>query len=135
MKTNPTEACDLPKVYKKEIKPLEQEDIRRFLDAIQGHRFEIACTRYRHPIEDVAVSLPVENGSVITVHASRCQKCNLVFMQKAQYLRLRKEHRILIADFCELSEDGYSIIPPGKFAAESPLTLCGYNVSSLSFEV
>ena len=89
----------------------------------------IACTRYKHPIEDVAVSIPVENGSVITVHASRCKKCDLVFMQKAQYLRLRKEHRILIADFCELSDDGYTIVPPGKFAAESPLMLCGYSVN------
>ena len=40
LKYNPTEACDLPKVYKKEIVPLEQDDIRKFVDAIKGHRFE-----------------------------------------------------------------------------------------------
>jgi integrase len=44
LKYNPTEACDLPKVYKKEIQPLEQDDIRRFLIAIRGHRYEILYT-------------------------------------------------------------------------------------------
>ena len=40
LKYNPTEACELPKVYKSEIAPLEQEDIRKFLTAIKGCRFE-----------------------------------------------------------------------------------------------
>lgn len=40
LKYNPTEACDLPKVYKKEIVPLEQDDIRKFVSAIRGNRFE-----------------------------------------------------------------------------------------------
>ena len=40
LKYNPTEACQLPKVYKKEIVPLEQDDIRRFIAAIKGCRFE-----------------------------------------------------------------------------------------------
>ncbi len=44
LKYNPTEACDLPKVYKKEIQPLEQDDIRKFLAAIRGHRYETLYT-------------------------------------------------------------------------------------------
>lgn len=40
LKFNPVDACDLPKVYKKEIAPLEQDDIRRFVAALQGHRHE-----------------------------------------------------------------------------------------------
>lgn len=40
LKFNPTDACDLPKVYKKEIEPLEQDDIRKLLAAIRGHRYE-----------------------------------------------------------------------------------------------
>lgn len=40
LKYNPTDACDLPKVYKKEIAPLEQDDIRKFMTAIKGTRFE-----------------------------------------------------------------------------------------------
>ena len=40
LKYNPTEACQLPQVYKKEIVPLEQDDIRRFIGAIRGCRFE-----------------------------------------------------------------------------------------------
>ena len=40
LKYNPTDACNLPKVYKKEIVPLEQDDIRKFLAAIRGCRYE-----------------------------------------------------------------------------------------------
>ena len=40
LKFNPADAYDLPKVYKKEIAPLEQDDIRKFVNAIKGHRYE-----------------------------------------------------------------------------------------------
>ena len=40
LRNNPSDACDLPKVYQKEIVPLEQEDIMKFLNAIQGNKFE-----------------------------------------------------------------------------------------------
>ena len=38
---NPADACDLPKIYKKEITPLEQGDIEKFLEAIRGNPFEL----------------------------------------------------------------------------------------------
>lgn len=38
---NPTTACELPKVERKEIKPLDDDAIRAFMKAIQGHRFEV----------------------------------------------------------------------------------------------
>ena len=37
---NPSDACTLPRVERKEIKPLDSETITEFLKAIQGHRFE-----------------------------------------------------------------------------------------------
>lgn len=37
---NPTDPCVLPKIVKKEIKPLDENQITSFLKAIQGHRFE-----------------------------------------------------------------------------------------------
>ena len=40
IRSNPTEACELPKIVRKEIKPLDSESIRSFLKAIEGHRFE-----------------------------------------------------------------------------------------------
>ncbi len=40
LKYNPTDACDLPKVYRTEITPLEQDDIREFVNAVKGCRFE-----------------------------------------------------------------------------------------------
>lgn len=41
LRMNPSDACTLPRVVKKEIKPLGDDAIRQFLAAIQGHRFEI----------------------------------------------------------------------------------------------
>lgn len=40
LKFNPADACQLPRAERKEIKPLDSEDIRAFLQAIQGHPFE-----------------------------------------------------------------------------------------------
>lgn len=40
LRTNPTENCTLPKVQRKEIKPLDSSEISAFLQAIKGDRFE-----------------------------------------------------------------------------------------------
>ena len=37
---NPADACELPKVYQKEIVPLEEPQITAFLKAIRGHKYE-----------------------------------------------------------------------------------------------
>ena len=37
---NPTESCELPRMEKKEIQPLDDSQITVFLKAIKGHRFE-----------------------------------------------------------------------------------------------
>lgn len=37
---NPADACELPRIERKEIKPLDNEDMGAFINAIQGHRFE-----------------------------------------------------------------------------------------------
>lgn len=37
---NPTDACTLPRMEKKEIKPLDETQITAFLHAVKGHRFE-----------------------------------------------------------------------------------------------
>ena len=40
LRYNPADACDLPKVYQKEIVPLEQDEITAFLNEIRGDKFE-----------------------------------------------------------------------------------------------
>lgn len=40
IKTNPTEACKLPKVIKTQIAPMDKDIIPAFLEAIKGHQFE-----------------------------------------------------------------------------------------------
>jgi len=37
---NPADACELPRMERKEIKPLDDEAMNAFIKAVQGHRFE-----------------------------------------------------------------------------------------------
>lgn len=41
---NPSDACKLPRVVRKDIKPLDDEQIAAFLGAVAGHRFETLYT-------------------------------------------------------------------------------------------
>lgn len=40
IKFNPADACKLPRAEKKEIKPLDEQQIKTFMQTIKGHRFE-----------------------------------------------------------------------------------------------
>lgn len=40
IRINPTDACVLPRVEKKQIQPLDEDQITEFLRAIKGHQFE-----------------------------------------------------------------------------------------------
>lgn len=41
---NPTDACTLPRMQRRELKPLDEKESRDFLQAIRGHRFETLFT-------------------------------------------------------------------------------------------
>lgn len=41
LRFNPTDACNIPKVVRKELTPLDTEDIQKFLTEIRGNPFEI----------------------------------------------------------------------------------------------
>ena len=40
IRSNPADACTLPRIEKKELKPLDEDEIALFLKVIHGHRFE-----------------------------------------------------------------------------------------------
>ena len=44
IRSNPTDACKLPRVVKKEFYPLDKTQMKQFLNAIAGHRYEILYT-------------------------------------------------------------------------------------------
>jgi len=44
LRTNPTESCTLPRLTKKEIKPLDEGQIADFIKAIQNHEYETIYT-------------------------------------------------------------------------------------------
>lgn len=37
---NPSDGCTLPRIQRKQIQPLDNDDIARFLEAIRGHKYE-----------------------------------------------------------------------------------------------
>ena len=41
LRFNPADACELPRMEHREIKPLDDETIAAFMKAIRGHRFEV----------------------------------------------------------------------------------------------
>ena len=41
IRSNPTEACILPRVTKKDISPMTDQQMGQFLEAIQGHQYEL----------------------------------------------------------------------------------------------
>lgn len=41
LRSNPSELCDLPKARRKEIRPMEQDKIGAFLQAIKGCKYEL----------------------------------------------------------------------------------------------
>lgn len=94
------------------------------------HQGNITCLKYNHPIEDVNVAIVTDSSAPIFVHASRCLKCNITFIRKEEIIRLKKLYPFLVANFCELSFDGYTPIDDGPFSNASPLMICGYNVRS-----
>lgn len=94
------------------------------------HQGNIACLKYKHPIEDVKAAIVTDSDNPLFVHASRCVKCNIAFIRKEEYIRLRNQHPFLVANFCELSYDGYMPLRTGTLADESPLMFCGYSVKS-----
>ena len=40
LRFNPADACTLPRVEHKELKPLDEADTARFIEAVKGHRYE-----------------------------------------------------------------------------------------------
>ena len=44
MRMNPTEHCILPRIEKRDIQPLDENEIKLFLNASKGHRFEMLFT-------------------------------------------------------------------------------------------
>lgn len=93
------------------------------------HQGNIACLRFDHPVTDATAQIATDADEPIKVHASYCTKCHVTFIHKSYYRRLIKQFRFLVANFCELSDDGYTRLSKTTMAAESPLKLCGYSAS------
>ena len=90
LRTNPCNACVLPKIVKKEIRPMEESQITDFLQAIRGHRFEALFT--------VTVFTGMREGEVCGLlwECVDLQKGTVLIDKQLQKLRQTGgEHRLL----------------------------------------
>ena len=78
-----TTACELPKMERKELKPLDDEAIRAFMDTIRGHRFEVDALK-RHKVRQAEARLKAgplwqEEGFVFTDEVGHHLSPNTVY--------------------------------------------------------
>ncbi len=87
--TNPADSCILPRITKKELKPLDENQITAFLKAIQGHRFE--------DLFPVTLFTGMREGEVLGL-AWDCvdfDKGTILIKQQLQKVRNKPEYQLI----------------------------------------
>ena len=79
LRTNPANACILPKVIKKEIHPMDDRDTARFLEAIKGCRYERQQKLVQTQMRLAAGPAWQESGLVFTNEFGRYISLRAVF--------------------------------------------------------
>lgn len=98
---------------------------RRILYICKG---TISCTRKNHPIESATGILVGRNDRIIRININHCRQCDQYFLGYAEYRHYRDLYGILLGNLTVTSSGSFS----GRYSSmadESPLKLCGYNVS------
>ncbi len=87
LRINPADVCTLPRVEKKELKPLDDDAIRRFMEVVQGHLFEILYL--------VTLFTGMRQGEVLglTWDCVDFEGGTLLIRKQLQYLSDRNGHR------------------------------------------
>ena len=102
---NPSNACKLPRVEKKEIQPLNEEQIKQFLEAIDGHKFE--------KVYKVALFTGMREGEVLGLQWSNIDFENgTITISKQLQKEKKKDAKYYLAS---LKNDKTRIIIPAPF--------------------
>lgn len=110
LRVNPSDACTLPRVVKKEIKPLGDDAIREFLKAIQGHRFEILLM--------VTLFTGVREGEVLGLSWDRVDFDKGTLLIDRQLQRAKDETGERRYSLVSLKNDRWRRITPADFVME-----------------
>ena len=107
---NPSDACTLPRVVKKEIKPLNDDAIRQFLGAVQGHRFEILLM--------VTLFTGLREGEVLGLSWDRVDFDKGTLLIDQQLQRAKDETGERRYSLVSLKNDKWRRITPADFVME-----------------
>ena len=110
LRVNPSDACTLPRVVKKEIKPLGDDAIREFLKAIQGHRFEILLM--------VTLFTGLREGEVLGLSWDRVDFNKGTLLIDRQLQRAKDETGERRYSLVSLKNDRWRRITPADFVME-----------------
>lgn len=110
LRMNPSDACTLPRVVKKEIKPLSDDAIRQFLEAVQGHRFEILLM--------VTLFTGLREGEVLGLSWDRVDFDKGTLLIDRQLQRAKDETGERRYSLVSLKNDKWRRITPADFVME-----------------
>ena len=110
LRMNPSDACTLPRVVKKEIKPLGDDAIRQFLEVIQGHRFEILLM--------VTLFTGLREGEVLGLSWDRVDFDKGTLLIDRQLQRAKDETGKRRYSLVSLKNDKWRRITPADFVME-----------------
>ena len=105
---NPADACKLPRVQRKEINPLDDDQITDFLDAIRGHKYEVLYT--------VALFTGMREGEILGLCWDRVDFKNGIITVDKQLQQEQKRGGQYI--FASLKNDKTRVIQPAPFVMQ-----------------
>lgn len=105
---NPADACKLPRVQRKEINPLDDDQITAFLAAIKGHKYEVLYT--------VTLFTGMREGEILGLCWDRVNFKNGVITIDKQLQKEQKRGGRYI--FASLKNDKSRVVQPAPFVMQ-----------------
>ena len=110
LRVNPSDPCALPRVVKKDIKPLDDDTIRQFVEVVQGHRLELLYL--------VTLFTGLREGEVLGLAWDRVDLDKGTLLIDRQLQRAKDETGERRYSLVSLKNDRWRRITPADFVME-----------------